>query len=66
MSQENVEIVKGLFAAWNRRDYAASQEPIDPDIDVESTSKRTSTEPIAELRVSRNCFDLGGIRGLSV
>jgi ketosteroid isomerase-like protein len=31
MSQENVEIVQAVFAAWNARDMAAFRERLDPD-----------------------------------
>jgi ketosteroid isomerase-like protein len=34
MSQ-NVEIVRKMFDAWNRRDYAAAQEAFDPEVEVE-------------------------------
>lgn len=33
MSQENVETVRGLFRAFNRRDIAAFLERIDPDVE---------------------------------
>jgi ketosteroid isomerase-like protein len=36
MSQENVEIVRQVVDAWNRRDYPAALERISPDIQVES------------------------------
>lgn len=32
MSKENVEIVREMFAAWNRGDYAAAQQAFDPDV----------------------------------
>jgi ketosteroid isomerase-like protein len=35
MSEENVEIVREMFDAWNRRDYAAAQEAFDPEVEVE-------------------------------
>ena len=35
MSQENVEIVRFILDAWNRRDYSAALEPFAPDIRVE-------------------------------
>jgi ketosteroid isomerase-like protein len=34
MSQENLEIVREATDAWNRSDYAAAQEALDPDIEV--------------------------------
>jgi ketosteroid isomerase-like protein len=36
MSEENVEIVRGLYGAWNRGDYAAALALIDPEVDIES------------------------------
>jgi ketosteroid isomerase-like protein len=35
MSEENVEIVRHLFAAWNRGDYPSALALIDPEIEVE-------------------------------
>jgi ketosteroid isomerase-like protein len=35
MSEENVEIVREMFDAWNRRDDAAAQEAFDPEVEVE-------------------------------
>jgi ketosteroid isomerase-like protein len=35
MSEENVEIVRGLYEAWNRGDYAGALALIDPEIDIE-------------------------------
>ena len=34
MSQENVDVVRGAFAAWNRRDFNAWVEAMDPDVEV--------------------------------
>jgi ketosteroid isomerase-like protein len=34
MSQEYVEIVRGLIEAWDRGDYPAALKSIDPDIEV--------------------------------
>jgi ketosteroid isomerase-like protein len=34
MSQENVEIVRGLFESWDRGDRWAGLDSIDPDIEV--------------------------------
>ena len=39
MSQENVQIVRELFDAWNRRDYAAAQAAFDPEIEVEMSAE---------------------------
>jgi ketosteroid isomerase-like protein len=36
MSQENVEVVRSMFDAWNRRDYAAALRLVAPEIRVES------------------------------
>ena len=36
MSQDNVEIVRIVWDAWNRGDYSAALEPIAPDIRLES------------------------------
>ena len=30
-----MEIVRKMFDAWNRRDYAAAQEAFDPEVEVE-------------------------------
>src|SRR5918999_3565320 len=35
MSEENVEIVRGMLEAWNRGDYESAQEPLDPEIVAE-------------------------------
>ena len=35
MSRENVEIVRHLYAAWNRGDYPSALALIDPEIEVE-------------------------------
>jgi uncharacterized protein len=35
MSQENVEIVRGTFEAWNRGDYEAAGAAYDPEVEVE-------------------------------
>lgn len=34
MCQENVEIVRHLIQAWDRGDYSAALDSIDPDIEV--------------------------------
>jgi ketosteroid isomerase-like protein len=34
MSQENVEVVRRLIEAWDRGDYSAAWDSIDPDIAV--------------------------------
>jgi ketosteroid isomerase-like protein len=34
MSQEDVEIVRGLIEAWDRGDYSAALDSIDPEIEV--------------------------------
>ena len=36
MSQENVELVQSVLAAWNRADYAAALEHVAPEIKTES------------------------------
>jgi ketosteroid isomerase-like protein len=36
MSQENVEIMKAVFAAWNAGDMNALRESYDPDVNVRS------------------------------
>jgi ketosteroid isomerase-like protein len=36
MSEENVEVVKGLFAAWNGGDMEALRDLYDPDVIVRS------------------------------
>jgi ketosteroid isomerase-like protein len=35
VSEGNVEIVRKMFAAWNRRDYAAAQTAFDPEVVTE-------------------------------
>jgi ketosteroid isomerase-like protein len=35
MSEENVEIIRGMFDAWNRRDFAAAQAAWAPEIEIE-------------------------------
>jgi hypothetical protein len=35
MSQENVEVVRSLYEAWNSGDYAALRQKVDPEIEVE-------------------------------
>jgi ketosteroid isomerase-like protein len=39
MSQENVQIVRKLFAAWNTDDRAQVLELIDPDIVIDATRR---------------------------
>jgi uncharacterized protein len=39
MSQENVEIVRKLFAAWNKGDRAEALELVDPDIVIDATRR---------------------------
>ncbi len=34
MSRENVEVVRRSLEAWNRGDYSAAMDPIDPDIEA--------------------------------
>ena len=36
MSQENVELVRAMFRAWNQGDYDTAQDLFDPDVEVES------------------------------
>jgi ketosteroid isomerase-like protein len=35
VSRENVEIVRRLYESWNRGDYSAALDSIDPDIQVD-------------------------------
>jgi ketosteroid isomerase-like protein len=35
MSEENVELVEQLVNAWNRGDYDAGRDLVDPDVEVE-------------------------------
>ena len=37
MSQENVEMVRGLYETWNRTGGVPPWDSIDPNIDVEFT-----------------------------
>jgi ketosteroid isomerase-like protein len=39
MSQENVEIVRTMYEAFNRGDYSTALESIDPDIEVNVASR---------------------------
>ena len=39
MPRENAEIVRAMFDAWNRRDYAAAQSAFDPEIEVEMSTQ---------------------------
>jgi ketosteroid isomerase-like protein len=39
MSQENVEVVRKLFAAWNKGDRAEALELVDPDIVIDATRR---------------------------
>jgi ketosteroid isomerase-like protein len=41
MSSDNVEIVRGLYEAWNRGEESAALELIDPEIEVEVVSTDT-------------------------
>jgi ketosteroid isomerase-like protein len=41
MSQENVQIVRKLFAAWNTSDRAHVLELVDPDIVIDATRRAT-------------------------
>jgi len=36
MSQENVEIVRHLYAVWNRGDYPSALALIDPEVEIEA------------------------------
>ena len=38
MSQENEEFVRRVFDAWNRGDYEAATESLDPEVEVEDHS----------------------------
>jgi ketosteroid isomerase-like protein len=40
MSQENVEVVRRLYESWNRGDYSAALDSIDPDIQVDVADDR--------------------------
>jgi ketosteroid isomerase-like protein len=35
MSEENVEIIRGMFEAWNRRDFPTAQAVWAPEIEIE-------------------------------
>ena len=37
MSQENVEVVRRMFAAFREGDWAAAFEPVDPNIEMDTT-----------------------------
>jgi ketosteroid isomerase-like protein len=41
MSEENVEIVRETFEAWNRRDFDRAQEAWSPDVVVEISAQST-------------------------
>jgi ketosteroid isomerase-like protein len=38
MSQENVEVIRAMFEAWNRRDFAAAQAAWAPEIVIEMST----------------------------
>jgi SnoaL-like domain len=37
MSQENVEVVRRMLIAFRNGDWAAAAEPLDPDIEMDTT-----------------------------
>jgi len=37
MSEENVEVVRRMFEAFRRRDWAAAGEPVHPEIEMDTT-----------------------------
>jgi len=39
MSQENVEIVRRSFDAWNRQDSAAAAKDLAPDVEIDATDR---------------------------
>jgi ketosteroid isomerase-like protein len=39
MPPDNVQVVRELYDAWNRRDYAAAQAAFDPEIEVEMSTE---------------------------
>ena len=35
MSQENVDVVRGMYGAWNRGDYEAAEQAFDAEVEIE-------------------------------
>ncbi len=57
MSEENVEIVRRMFAAFRDGDWAAAFEPVDPSIEMDTTRA-----PIEDLdRVYKGREEVGGM-----
>jgi hypothetical protein len=50
MSEENVEIVRALFKAWDERDPEAALAHIDPDVEVDMTGAQASQLDIGSDR----------------
>jgi ketosteroid isomerase-like protein len=50
MSEENVEIVRALFKAWDKRDPEAALAHIDPDVEVDMTGAKASRLDIGSDR----------------
>ena len=56
MSQENVEIVRELYAGWVRGDFSVGREHFDPDVEF-ATSGPPTASPFGE---PRRCGKHGG------
>lgn len=50
MSEENVEVVRALFKAWDERDPEAALAHIDPDVEVDMTGAKASQLDIGSGR----------------
>jgi ketosteroid isomerase-like protein len=46
MSQENVEVIRAIYAAWDARDLDALLELTDPDIEFRTSGYFPDFEPI--------------------
>ena len=51
MSQENVEVVRAMYRAWNRGEYSTALESIDDEIEVDAALGQ-----LLERALSRTCW----------
>ena len=66
MSKENVDIVRAVIHAFNRRDLAALTESFDPEIEWTPVGPAAVEQPYTEAatRSRTGCRDLGGLGGV--